>query len=360
MFNLKYCKSIFRLVFLACCVLAVNGYASTGQNPAKASETQKKLARLLEGEVIYEGNTIYRISHVYSIEVAEYGNTLRAEAIPLFELEFSPDNPGGILEDERYYRNMRIYSDARRYFNAHLSPEAKCGMRDAGATLHTGGFLVLHQGEFVTAKEAFGDFPFGPSYASIVRFSPGDLKKIDQCAKKIAAMVDAVPFRQIDVYAKKELITQTGRSLKKSFFFEDWPGDDLISTITHLTITGNESAEMADFNVDVHPISVMHCDYEGPHLELDDWKKGVGPATRLKQKGNIFYVDGKLSSEMPPFPVYTQKELRRAVAQSMGEEGLASDEEIKSCAPFFRGYRFSVYYRSRMVQEIFLAFPGGC
>ena len=40
--------------------------------------------------------------------------------------------------------------------------------------------------------------------------------------------------------------------------------------------------------------------------------------------------------------------------------GLASREEAGPCQPFLRGYRFAVRYQSRLVQEVFMAFAGGC
>ena len=104
---------------------------------------------------------------------------------------------------------------------------------------------------------------------------------------------------------------------------------------------------------------MIHCDYEGPHIELDNWMQGLSEPKELRREGDVFYVEERLNQEMPKFPSYTQTELRQALGSVSGNS-LASEESAKTCAPALRGYRFNIKYGSELVQQISVNIPLGC
>lgn len=320
---------------------------SAASGTTSATSELKAVAKSLNGKLIIAGATFYRVSHVQSIDESEAGTTLHAEGDPLFEAEYS-GNPDG-------------NDDGRLYYDVRLSSKATCGVPGASTSVHTSNFLIFHHGQFVTLGEAFKDAQIQSSDRPINRVTPAILKRLTKCAKQMAEIADAMPFRKIGIYAGSQLITEVARTFTSSSTYEEGPGEELIAKMSHVLISPRNARALDDFDVQVRAVSVMHCDYEGPHLELDGWKQGVGPAIGLERKGQRFRIGSDvLASKTPPFPAYTRTALRQAIAQQFGNTGLATKEEAKPCAPFLRGYRFYVRYRSKIVQEIFLAYAGGC
>lgn len=323
-----------------CCYSATSGTTS-------ATSELKAVAKSLNGKFIIAGTTFYRVSHVQSIDESEGSTTLHAEGDPLFEAEYS-GNPDG-------------NDGGRLYYDVRLSSKATCGVPGASTSVQTSNFLIFHHGEFVTLGEAFKDAPIRSSDRPINRVTPAMLGRLEVCAKQMAEIADAMPFRKIGIYARSQLITEVARTFTSSSTYEEGPGEELIAKMSHVSISPRNSMTIDDFDVQVSAVSVMHCDYEGPHLELDGWKQGLGPAIRLERKGQRFLISSDvLASKLPPFPAYTRTELRQAIARQFGNTGLATKEDAKPCAPFLRGYRFYIRYRSKIVQEIFLAYAGGC
>lgn len=337
------------IIWICMIILAVSGCgrSSVAAGATSAATELKAVAKSLNGRLIIAGATFYRVSHVQSIDATEGSATLHAEGDPLFEAEYS-GNPDG-------------NDGGRLYYDVRLSSKAKCGAPGASTSVHTSNFLIFHQGQFVTLGEAFKEAPIRSSDRPINRVTPAMLERLEQCAKQLAEIADAMPFRKIGIYAGSQLLTEVARTFTSSSTYEDGPGEELIAKMSHVSISPKNAKALDDFDVQVRAVSVMHCDYEGPHVELDGWKQGLGPAIRLERKGQSFLIGSNvLGSKMPPFPAYTETELRHAIARYWGETGLATKEQAKPCAPFLRGFRFYVRYRSKIVQEIFVAYSGGC
>ena len=319
--------------------------AAAGTAPAAAK--LKAVANSINGRLIIAGTTFYRVSRVQSIDDSEGTATLHAEGDPLMEAKYStsPDgNQGG-----------------RLYYDVGFADKATCGVPGASTSVSTSDFLIFHEGQFVTLAEAFKDVPIRSTDRPVNRVTSAMLARLETCAKQMAALADAMPFRSIGVYAGDQLITEVARTFTSASTHEESPGDELISKMSHVTVSTKDGKALEDFDVRVRAVSVMHCDYEGPHLELDGWKQGLGPEIRLEREGQRFLIGADvLASKMPAFPAYTGIELRRAIAQQFGNPGLATKEEAKPCAPMLRGYRFTIRYRSRLVQEIAVSYAGGC
>ena len=294
------------------------------------------------------GATFYRVSRVLSIDVQDGTATLHAEVDPLFEAQYASSPEGRT-------------SDGRLYYNVRIAPQAACGLPGVSNQLDTSDLLVFHQGAFVTLREAFPDALLPASDRPLNFVTPPTLTRLRQCAEQIAQVADAMPFSRIAVHAGAQRIAEVGRTATTALHYEEEPGETQIGAMTHLVITPKKPALPEDFTVSVRAVSVMQCDYEGPHIELDRWKQGLGPEVPLARTGTRFVIaPHALAGTAPPFPRYTPTELRRAIAQHWGNAGLASREEAGPCQPFLRGYRFAVRYQSRLVQEVFMAFAGGC
>lgn len=338
---------------LALCLWLAAPHAAnaSGTSPAPASASgpadEQALAKSLLGRLIVAGTTFYRVAEVESIDAVGGSPTLKAEGDPLFEAAYS-GNPDGEAR-------------GRSYYDVTVPPSARCGAANASTRIDTSNFLVFHQGEFVPLAEAFPQAGLRSNDRPVNRVTPALLSRLNACAKSQAALADAMPFRRIAIHAGSDLITEVTRTHSDMAAHEEFPGDELIAKMSHVAITPKPGRSLKDFAVQVRAVSVMRCDYEGPHIELDAWKQGLGPWVQLERKGDHFRIGASLrKSAMPAFPSYTQTELRRAIAQQFGNSGLASKQESKPCAPFLRGYRFHIHYRSQLVQEISLDHAGGC
>ncbi len=319
--------------------------AAAGTAPAAAK--LKAVASSINGRLIIAGTTFYRVSNVQSIDDSEGSATLHAEGDPLLEAQYSssPDgNQGG-----------------RLYYDVGFAAGATCGVPGSGTRVDTSNFLIFHEGQFVTLAEAFKDVPLRSTDRPVNRVTPALLARLEACSKQMASIADAMPFRSIGIYAGDQRITEVARTFTRSAVHEESPGDELIAKMTHVTVSAKDGKPIEAFDVRVRAVSVMHCDYEGPHLELDGWKQGLGPEIRLERKGQRFIIGADvLALQMPAFPAYTATDLRRAIARQFGNTGMATKEEAKPCAPMLKGYRFTVRFQSRIVQEISVSYAGGC
>jgi hypothetical protein len=334
------------LAALSAAVCSTAWLPATAADTAPSAPTPQAVATSLEGRLIVAGMTFYRIARVESIDDAEGSGTLHAEGDPLFPVE---------------YLKPETNENGRISYEVGPPDDAKCGVTGMGTRIDTRDFAVFHQGRFVPPAEAFGGDSFRSPDMPSGRVTPAVLQKLEACGKKLAKIGDAMPFRRIGLYAHGQLVTEVARTLSSSAFFEEFPGDDEIAKMSHVAITPKDGRSLDDFEVEVRLVSVMHCDYEGPHIELDEWKHGESPAMRLKRSEDRFVIGvDVLAAPMPAFPAYTETELRQAVARHFGEDGLATEAEYTPCAPYLRGYEFTVRYRARPVQEIFVANAGGC
>lgn len=326
---------------------AISCSASLAAGTASGAAKLKAVAASIDGRLIIAGTTFYRVSRVHSIDDSEGTATLHAEGDPLLEGKYSNSPDGN--------------QDGRLYYDVSVAEKATCGVPGASTSVNTSNFLIFHKGQFVTLADAFKDVPIRSSDRPINRVPSAVLARVETCAKQMASLADAMPFRSIGIYAGEQLITEVARTFTSASTHEESPGDDLISKMSHVTVSTKDGKALEDFEVRVRAVSVMHCDYEGPHLELDGWKKGLGPEIRLERQGQKFLIGADvLAEKMPSFPAYTGTELRQAIARQFGNTGMATKEEAKPCAPMLRGYRFTIRYRSRVVQEIIVAYAGGC
>lgn len=352
-----YLRFIF--IFFTIFILRPNlAYAELLNQPEKidtkitSKNISKNISKYLEGQLIIGGATFYRVSRVLNLTEQEGMVTLHAEVDPLMPAQYS-GNPDGM-------------EGKRPYYDVGLESQATCGISGLATTLQTSDFLVFDKKTktFIPLKELFPEMPWRSWDRPFNRVTENILHKIQQCSKKIATAADAMPFQKISVYADKKRITEVARTSELSYTYEEDLGESVISHITHFTIVPRKHLDINDFEIRMRAVSVMQCDYEGPHVELDRWKQGLGNEIILLRKNNQFILNASdlqpATTPLPKFPAYTKTELRRAIAQHFGNPGLASTKEAQPCQPFLRGYRFYVYYQSALVQEVFLTFPGGC
>jgi hypothetical protein len=305
-----------------------------------------RIANFVQGRLIAQGGAIYYAAKVNG-RVNNRGElTLETEVDPLYAIELIQGPYGA--------------DGGVSYYDVSIPTNAKCGALGLPTKLASTDISVRKGNQFINLRDALpvSDLPsFSSSYRPF-NISEKDLAMVRACARSVSAKVAAMPFGGIQVYAGESLLTEVIRTTERSTSYERDLGDD--NPITHISIT--PKAGMTEpYSVEVQAVSVMHCDYEGPHIELDNWKQGFSTAKAFRQKGNIFYVDAStLDSTLPTFPPYTQKELRQAIRKHFGEVGMSSIKEAEPCAPFLRGHRFRIKYGSDAVQDISVYTPGGC
>lgn len=312
----------------------------------------RDVARVLDGKLIIGGTTFQRIAAVRSIDESEGMLTLSADVDPLFNAEYS-GNPDG--KDEQ----------GRLYYDVKLAADATCGAPGLDTVLNSNNFLVFDGAEFVTPREYVAQALPGRTVVSgerpINRIAPALLARVLACAQEVRQRADALPFSRLALYAENaDLMLEIRRPASKQTAYEEDLGEASIAQLAYIEVEPRAAA-IEEFSIEVRAISVMHCDYEGPHIELDDWRQGQSEPKRLKRAGNRFLLGpAALATETPDFPKYTHDELRRAIAESMGETGLATEEAAAPCAPFLRGQKLTIRRGSEVVHEILLTYPGGC
>ncbi|MDD2990980.1 MAG: hypothetical protein PHI64_18745 [Zoogloea sp.] len=165
------------------------------------------------------------------------------------------------------------------------------------------------------------------------------------------------PFSRIQAWAGTSLLAEAhGNSAVTAYEYDL----DAPAAVSHIVVKPTRGVS-GPFSIEARAVTVMRCDYEGPHLELDSWKQGLSAPRPLRRQGQRFLVDaGILSMPMPAFPHYTSRELRRAIRDAYGETGLASTDETQTCAPFLRGHRFTVRHQGAVVHTLLIYQPGGC
>ena len=166
------------------------------------------------------------------------------------------------------------------------------------------------------------------------------------------------PFSRIQAWAGSTLLAEADGSAGAVTAYEY--DLDARATVSHFVVRPAPGVT-GPFSIEARAVTVMRCDYEGPHLELDGWKQGLSASRPLRRQGQRFVVDAAiLAMPMPAFPQYTSRELRRAIRDAYGETGLASADETRTCAPFLRGHRFTVRHRGAVVHTLLIYQPGGC
>jgi hypothetical protein len=305
-----------------------------------------RIASFVQGQIILSGSAIYYAAKVKG-EIAANGElTLEMEVDPLFLTE---SNQGPYRADNTV-----------DYWDLSLLPNAECGPPSLPTRITSTDISVKSGGRFYNLRDALDVLntalpPFQASNRPLT-LSEKDSARVRGCAQTVATKVDAMPFDAIQVHAGETLLAEVHRTIAKSKYYE-FGGDN---PVTHISITP-KAGRIESFSVEVQAASVMHCDYEGHHIELDNWKHGFSTATILRQEGQVFSVEsGMLDSKPATFPSYTQTELRRAIRKHHGGEGIASIKEAKLCAPSLRGHRFTIKYGKKTVQEISVYTPGSC
>jgi hypothetical protein len=334
------------------CAMRVLCFAAAGAAsvPALAGDEQDtvaRIARFVQGRLITADSIVYRAAGVTGAIDTAGKLYLSIDADPLYRME----TRGG-SESKAY----GLFLDA-------IPANAKCGEVEAARSIDGTNFGVREGNEFVRLGDALRkvmqELPAIESSFPMIKPSATDLEKIRACARTYSAKADALPFESIQVYSRDVVLTAVQRTLTRSSMFEYGLGEE--TPVTRIVVTPKKGHSSADFSIEVRAVAVMHCDYEGPHLELDKWKEGVSAARRLPGRKGVFQVNARsLDTKTPKFPKYTQAELRRAIGAHFGEPRIATAEEAKPCSPFLRGHRFIVKHQSKVVHELSMYFPGGC
>jgi hypothetical protein len=337
--------------------------AQTATAPGKS--VANAVANLVQGRILISGKAAYlavRVNVVSGQGQGEPGNALQLaiDAAPLFELS-GPDAP----EDG---------ADKRLFYPYRIAAGARCGGSGMNQQMMGTNFLLRKGQEFIdlsylVAGTDMEKFSSTNSAYVTARLPDDELQKLRDCARTIQAGIEARPYSAIELRSKSGLLYAVPSSTRKRSQFEYGLGDAPDLSLISIKPNVNLGVLADDFSVELQSVWVVHCDYEGPHIELDNWKQALSapkPLRRLpdnpadKLLGSLrFAVD--LSGITPPrFPAYTETELRRAIKAHWGEKGLASAAEAKPCAPAERGHRVLVRWRGQVVQEIDVNQPLGC
>ena len=309
-----------------------------------------QVAALLTGALVMDGDTIYRVVEVRTLEYTHYGLALSADADPLFGdlIGWTPDG-----EDH-----------GRPYYRLKLARDTPCGRPLMPNELIAAHPRVLDGTRFIPMDEflanRFPDMTPPQRPDPDIRTTPAQRDILQACAAHLADIGDAKPFSEISLRAQDQLLAALRRSLSETWSYDEGVGEEIQYRLGHIEITPRQGAMIEDFSVVFQTVSIMHCDYEGPHLELTDWKRAYSPPVQLERRGQRFAIPPAALTFEPPFPAYTQAELRRAIGQLFGSEESASASDAEPCAPTLGGYRVTVSYRSRTVQEMWIWFAGGC
>lgn len=323
-------------------------YANETNNQAAA-----QIAAFMQGKFIATVNGVFFAEKVKGAIDANGQLTLEADVDPLYEVS-STQGP---------YRS----DSSVDYWNLAIAADAKCGPSTLPTEIKSTDLSVQVGGRFINLREAIeGTVVNPPEFNAGNRpliLSETDFARARKCKDTVATRLNALPYEAIQVFAGQTLLTEVRRSLDKSTRYEFDLGAD--AQVTHVSVKP-KAGGAHKFSVSVQTVSVMRCDYEGPHIELDEWKQGLSPAKPLRSKANVFFMDAPVAANdhdlvaSPPFPPYTQQELRKAINTYWGKKGLSSRAEAEPCGPFLRGYRFRINGGASVVHEINVYNPGGC
>lgn len=318
-----------------------------------SSQAAVQIAAFIQGKLIATVNGVFFAEKVKGAIGAMGELTLQAEVDPLYEVS---STQGPYREDSSV-----------DYWSLAIAADAQCGPSTLPTEINGTDLSVQVDGRFINLHEAIeGSVSNPPEFSASNRplvMSETDFARARKCKDTVAKRLNALPYESIQVFAGQTLLTEVRRSLDKLTTYEFDLGAD--AQVTHVSVKP-KAGGAHKFSVSVQAVSVMRCDYEGPHIELDEWKQGLSAAKTLRSKANVFFMDtpaapsGDDQVVSPPFPAYTQQELRKAINAHWGKKGLSSRAEAEPCGAFLRGYRFRINDGTSVVHEINVYYPGGC
>lgn len=317
------------------------------------SQAAAQIAAFIQGKFIATVNGVFFVEEAKGAIDVNGQLSLQAEVDPLYEVS---STQGPYREDSSV-----------DYWNLAIAADAKCGPSTLPTEINGTDLSVQVGGRFINLHEAIeGSVSNPPEFSASNRplvLSEADFARARKCKDTVAARLNALPYESIQVFAGETMLTEVRRSLDKLTKYEFDLGAD--AQVTHVSVKP-KAGGAHKFSVSVQTVSVMRCDYEGPHIELDEWKQGLSPAKSLRSKANTFFMDAPAAANgddqvvYPPFPAYTQQELRKAINAYWGKKGLSTRAEAEPCGPFLRGYRFRINDGPSVVHEVNVYNPGGC
>jgi hypothetical protein len=325
-------------------VFCLLGALSAGAGAVEAA-LAKRLADDIQGKLVVNGGGLYYAARVAASFAPDGELSIKSVMLPVFKIDTSagPMNAG-----------------RSRHVNLSIAAEAICG----DPTLHSANNrsqLAVWDGKVFLPLPDQGpvkDVPGQEAVSPPIHISKADLARATACSESLQAKLALLPFESIRLFSGKEIVLDVVDPLSAELVVEREPGEEL--PVTHVEIM-LKAGMGAPLSVEVQSSSVMNCSWEGPHIELDSWKRGYTTVTRLRQAGNKFMLPlASATPAIPAFPAYTPHELRRAINAHYGKTGLASAEQAAPCAPMLRAQHFKVRYGARLIQEITLQLPGGC
>lgn len=343
---------LYRLALLAGILAAWSFSAGAMAAPMNWSE---KIAVFLRGRFVLEGDTMYFVSEAHAQVDGSGKLTFEMQVDPIYQFDFLAEDLDAGGSAGHYLMSIRQ--------GAACGPEgAATRIEDAasvGLSVRKGNDLIdLHD----VLRNAFprdaASLPYFPSNVRPASLSEADWRRVRACEESIADRAAALPFSRVEVYAGRDKLAEVFRPRADSLVVGLGVGEDI--AVTAVAVKA-DAEKVADFSVEVQAVSSVTCDYEGPHVELDNWKQGFSAPKNVRRKGDKFVIDpGVLEPVVAPIPAYTGKELRRAINAHSGQPGMSTPEEAKPCSPNFRGYRFTVKYQGRAVYRIDVYEAGGC
>jgi hypothetical protein len=338
-----------------------------------------KVAKALQGALISDGQNVFKVFQV-DVKVNKDQRFPKIEphidAIPLYRILHDGD---AVLPD----------GDGALAFRAALAKDATCGDASnvdgdyAGYAWMSGGAygLYLQTGDYFTRRGdalhdltplsplLFNDWPEGVAFSrKAVRATDDVFRKFNACADAIQREWSQQPFSAISVGADYDTSAKTadGSNTDDGNTNLSWGTavspriggvwySDSGGTDNRVIVKPKRYAEQADFHVDASTVGMMRCGWAW----LSKWKQGETLPWKLARNGSQFslpeWVRDQMDAELPVFPRYTSEELQRAAAAIPEFAGLK--DPVQGCKPAVWGDKFTIYYRSRPVERLYVKDP---
>lgn len=233
-----------------------------------------------------------------------------------------------------------------------LVPGATCGLEGGHArTLDSSQLYVWTGDRFTNLHDALQSsirvLPAFNSPHDVLGANAQDIKRIQDCAQKVAAAIDSVPYKSISYTLHGGQGVDFSAALSR-----DWANEER-GWVEQINVK-DKGGSMEGYAARAYTVSAMQCG----GTVLSKWKRWQSPVQELSADSTAFQVNSAmLLANARDFPVYAEAELRRAIRAEQGQAGLASPTEARQCLPTVVAEHFEVRHRGVIVQQFSIELP---
>lgn len=321
--------------------IAVLSHAGSDKLIAQTTAPAKIAAYLASHRIIYQNGVVYYLSSASAGLLAPFQPRdepslhLSLIAIPLFQSTM----PAGPLSKQ----NGNAVT---------LAPGAACGLDEGRAhTLDSPLFYIQAGDGFTNLQDALlPGIPVLPkfdSYRNTLTASAQDMKKIQDCARHVAGVLDSVPYSSVS-YA----LHGGGEVVVPASMAQQWV-NEAPGWVNQIYVR-DKGSNWHGYSAQAYTVSAMQC---GGKV-LTKWKHWQSPELTLGKDNTLFRADSALLlANAREFPAYTEAELRRAIRAEQEKEGMASAAEARTCLPAVIGERFEILHQGTTMQRFSIDLP---